>query len=61
MAVYLPKLLAMRVASKRTNSTQSKILATKEDLANAKVDLIKWNFGFFVALMLMIVGLYFRN
>ena len=36
-------------------------LATKEDLANTKNDIIKWVFAFFVTLMLAIVGLYFRN
>jgi len=35
-------------------------LATKEDLANAKVDIIKWVFAFFVTLALLIVGLYFK-
>ncbi|MBL7929485.1 MAG: hypothetical protein JNL47_08485 [Bacteroidia bacterium] len=34
--------------------------ATKEDLANAKVDIIRWVFGFFVVLMMAIIGLYFK-
>ena len=37
------------------------ILATKEDLANAKVDIIRWVFGFFIVLILAIVGLYFKK
>ena len=51
------------------------ILATKEDvavirqdmakletkIAESKTDTIKWVFGFFVALMLAIVGLYFKH
>lgn len=35
-------------------------LATKEDLANTKVDIIKWVFAFFVTLALLIVGLYLK-
>jgi hypothetical protein len=37
------------------------VLATKEDLANAKVDIIRWVFGFFIVLILAIVGLYFKR
>jgi len=33
-------------------------LATKEDLANTKVDLIKWMVGFWVSQMAALVGLY---
>lgn len=35
-------------------------LATKEDLANSKIDIIKWFVAFFITLALMIVGLYFK-
>lgn len=35
-------------------------LASKEDLANIKVDMIKWIVGLFIILGMMIVGLYFR-
>ena len=37
------------------------VLATKEDLANVKADMIKWFFAFFMALALMILGLYFKK
>ena len=37
------------------------ILTTKEDLANAKVDLIKWMVGFWLAQMAAIVGLYLKG
>jgi len=37
------------------------LLATKEDLANAKTDIIRWVFAFFAALALMIIGLYLKN
>ena len=40
---------------------KSNQFATKEDLANAKVDIIKWVFGFFVVLILAIIGLYFKH
>ncbi|SDG86975.1 hypothetical protein SAMN05421827_11257 [Pedobacter terrae] len=36
-------------------------LASKEDLANAKTDMIKWFVGLFIALALMIIGLYFKG
>lgn len=36
-------------------------LAYKEDLANAKTDMIKWFVGLFIALALMIIGLYFKG
>ena len=37
------------------------VLATKEDLANTKVDIIKWVFGFFIVMILAIIGLYFKH
>jgi len=36
-------------------------LAYKEDLANAKTDMIKWFVGLFIALALMIIGLYLKD
>lgn len=36
-------------------------LAFKEDLASAKTDMIKWFVGLFIALALMIIGLYFKG
>ena len=35
--------------------------ATKEDLANTKVDIIRWVFGFFIVLIMAIIGLYFKH
>ena len=53
---------------KESNEQNLKILSTKEDIANvrteianAKVETIRWTFGFFVALMLAIIGLYFKH
>lgn len=40
---------------------RSSSLATKEDVANAKVDMIKWLVGLFITLALMIVGLYLKK
>lgn len=37
------------------------VLATKEDIANTKVDLIKWMVGFWIAQMAAIIGLYLRG
>ena len=33
----------------------------KTDIANSKNDMIKWFFTFFMALALMIIGLYFKK
>jgi hypothetical protein len=48
--------------------TKKEMLATKEDIATvrleikeAKTDMIKWVFAFFVALSLMIIGLYLKK
>ena len=57
---------------KENNENNLKILATKEDLAKlegkldtkiseVKVEIIKCMFGFFVAMMLAIIGLYFKK
>ncbi len=35
-------------------------LASKEDLANTKTDMIKWFVSLFMALALMVIGLYFK-
>jgi hypothetical protein len=35
-------------------------LASKEDLANTKTDMIKWFVSLFLALALMVIGLYFK-
>ncbi len=34
---------------------------TKKDLIQAKTDMIKWLFAFFMALAVMIIGLYFKK
>ena len=36
-------------------------LVTKKDLAETKVDLIKWVLGMFIALAMMIIGLYVKR
>ena len=36
-------------------------LATREDVVNVKVEIIRWVFAFFVMLALIIIGLYFKN
>ena len=35
--------------------------ATKNDISQAKTDMIKWFFAFFMALAVMIIGLYFKK
>ena len=60
---------------KESNENNLRILATKEDMfilkenilkpetkiSETKADIIKWVFGFFVTLALLIAGLYFRK
>jgi hypothetical protein len=40
---------------------QKDVLATKQDISEAKVEIMRWMFGVFVVLMLAIVGLYFKH
>jgi len=51
------------VRSEVNNEVEAKTthLASREDLANAKVDIIRWVFGFFVVIILAIIGLYFKH
>ncbi len=66
--------LVMYVKSKveTTVEERSTTLATKEDIkdfelnverkfAEIKVDLIKWMFALYISMMLMILGLYFKD
>ncbi len=59
----LIEFIDFRSEEKRTNS--DKILATKQDISDvrieikeAKTDMIKWFFAFFMTLIIMILGLY---
>ena len=46
---------------KDTLATKEDILKLETKLAETKVDLIKWVFGFFMALALMVIGLYLKK
>ena len=53
---------------KEGNEQSLKVVATKEDIANLKADIanskvetLRWTFGFFIAIMLAIIGLYFKH
>ena len=52
-------ILEKKVDDKFNDAKQS--LATKEDLANTKVDLIKWMVGFWIVQMAAIIGLYLNK
>lgn len=41
--------------------TKTTHLASKEDLANTKADIIKWFISLFITVILMITGLYFKK
>ena len=45
---------------KKVDSVKSN-LATKEDLHQTKIDLIKWFFAFWITLILLIAGLYIKQ
>ena len=51
----------IEIKAEQKVSEKNSILATKEDLANVKVDMLRWVFSFFVVLMLAIIGLYFKK
>ena len=36
-------------------------IATKEDIANSKVEILRWMFSFFIVIILAIIGLYFKH
>jgi hypothetical protein len=40
---------------------KSKILATKEDLAKVKFDILKWLFAFWITIILMLIGQYLKG
>ena len=42
-------------------STKEDILKLEAKLAETKVDIIKWVFSFFIAIALMIIGLYIKK
>ena len=59
----LIEFIDFRSEEKRTNS--DRVLATKQDInevrieiKEAKTDMIKWFFAFFITLVLMILGIY---
>jgi|LakMenEpi03Aug12_release.lakeMendotaPanAssembly.Ray.scaffolds.fasta_scaffold6299261_1 hypothetical protein len=57
-AEALVTFLEKKVDKKFDNSLLS--IASKEDVANAKTDVIRWVFAFFVTLAVMIIGLYLK-
>ena len=40
---------------------RKEVMATKNDIHEAKVDIIRWMFGVFSVLMLAIIGLYIKK
>jgi hypothetical protein len=55
LTAYIEAKIDKTVVEKTAN------LASKEDLANTKTDMIKWFVGLFLALALMVIGLYFKK
>jgi hypothetical protein len=53
------EILEKKVDHKFEDAKQT--IASKEDLANTKVDLIKWMVGFWIAQMAAIIGLYLNK
>lgn len=52
--------LFVKTAVKENIENEISNIATKKDLAETKVDIIKWVVGIFFALALMIIGLYLK-
>ena len=44
----------------KTVADKTQYLASREDLANTKTDMIKWFVGLFFAIAMMVIGLYFK-
>jgi|GEM_PF-2300596 hypothetical protein len=42
-------------------ATKEDIVNLKTEIANSKVETLRWTFGFFITLMLAIIGLYFKH
>ena len=57
-AENLTQYIKRKVKDEVKNETRH--LATKEDLANVKMEVIKWYVGLFILLSLMIMGLYLK-
>lgn len=55
--------LVLFVKSSVKENIESEIsnIATKKDLAETKVDIIKWVFAMFITIALMIIGLYIKG
>ena len=53
------EILEKRVDKKFDEAKQ--ILATKEDVTQSKLDMVKWMVGFWLAQMAAIIGLYFKG
>ena len=52
--------LFVKTSIKENIESEISNIATKKDLAETKVDIIKWVVGIFFALALMIIGLYLK-
>jgi hypothetical protein len=52
---YIEEKAEKKIAEKKD------VLATKQDIADAKVEIMRWMFGVFAMLMLAIIGLYFKH
>ena len=52
--------LFVKTSVKENIESEISNIATKKDLAETKVDIIKWVVGIFFALALMIIGLYLK-
>ena len=49
------------IAEKQYLATKEDIAIVRKEIVDAKNDTLKWTFGFFITLVLMILGLYFKT
>ena len=47
--------------TKKTLASKEDIANLKTDIATSKIEILRWVFGFFITLMLAILGLYFKK
>lgn len=59
VAEHLTRYIDHKINQTMTDKTNH--LASKEDLANTKSDILKWFIGLYIPLALLLAGLYFKN
>jgi hypothetical protein len=59
-AKIMTEFIETKIDTHLENKKEAIVLELQSKIAEAKVDLLRWTFGFFIVIMLSIVGLYFK-